>query len=451
MIRPVFFAIILVVASVLFCGCTDVNTTQAEQTPKSLITAESALVTDHIGDFPPPGNNYVFVIVPVTVENPPDGVPVLLDDTHLRLSTKGAGGYDIILKADNGNWYKSYEGFLFDNELSPIEYGVVQPGESTSGDVLFIAFKDRAEPVGITLIDDNESTIGKGKISDFTREITGLTQDNAPGYGSCANAPTSATPYVEVNSVYIVGKLNGMVPDGTDKGYDKFLILNVTVVNPEGSGYEFPMNEETLQIKTANGHSDYMYGLGNTGGGDIHEGETLSGELLYEVRDDRDYKSLWLCPDGNPDNTVLGVYELQNIEILDTLDTAPYVEVQSVKIVDSIDGITPAQKYHGYDKFLILDVTIVNPEGSGYEFPVNEETLLILNEDYLWDYCFPLDTLKSVLENPLNGYIREGETLSGELVYEVSDGEDCKYVWLRPDDMDLGVYLLQNIVSQPDY
>ncbi|MDG6251119.1 hypothetical protein, partial [Methanocalculus sp.] len=459
MTRPVFIIIIALVVSALFCGCTD---TTAE--PKPIITAGSAVVTDHIEELPPPGNDYVFVIVPVTIENPQDSAPVLLDDTHLRLSTKGAGGYDVILKADTGDWYKSYEGFFFDNEVSPIEYGLLQPGESISGDVLFIAFEDIAEPVGISIIDDDESTIGKGKISDFTTDITGSTRDNTPGYGSSSNAPTSAKPYVEVNSVNIAGKINGMVPYGKDQGYDEFLILDVTIVNPEGSGYEFPVNEETLLIKTAKGRSDYMYwmdpserdyGLGNTLGGYIHEGETLSGELLYEVRDDLVYKSLWLCPDGNPDNTVLGVYELQNIEILDTLITAayPYVEVQSVKIVDTISGITPAHQNLGYDKFLILDVTVVNPEGSGYEFPVNEETLQIITGDYLWDYCVPLDTLKteSVLENPLNDYIHEGETLSGELVYEVPDGMDYMYVRFYLDDVELGHFSLQNIVSQPGY
>jgi hypothetical protein len=405
----------------------------ASTSAKPYVEVNSVNVVNTINGMRPYSQNKgynEFLILNVTVVNPQgSGYEFPLNEETLRIETE--------------NYRFDYCSNMTDLRLENHLDGNIHQGETQSGELLY-EVRDGLDYMYVRLIPDGID-LGVYELQNISCQPE--------------NALITA-PYIEVKSVKIVGKINGMTPFSQNKGYDEFLVLEVTVVNPEGSGYEFPLNEDTLRIETENNRFDYCSNMNdimleNPLKNYIREGESISGELLYEVRDGLDYTYVRLIPDGMN----LGVYELQNISYQpeNALITGPYVEVQSVKIVDTISGKTPAHQNLGYDKFLILYVTVVNPEGSGYEFPVNETTLQIITGDYLWDYCFPLETLKSesVLENPLNGFIHEGETLSGELVYEVRDDMVYKYVWLcpdgNPDNTILGVYELQNIISQSAY
>jgi len=289
---------IILLALVLTCGCSQ---------PAPEITAGTALVTDHIGIFPPPKEDVLFVIIPITIENPADSAPITIDDKHFRLAAIGPGGSDVMQEAENDDWYKSFGGFLYDDELSPIEYGTLQPGESVSGDVLFIALKDKAEPFGISVTDDNGDVIGKTKINDYTEDFSGsvksATQSPTP-----AETPDPTQPYIEVKSAKMVSRINNNTLNHLNEGYDKYLVLDVVAYNPADSASTFSLSEETILLRSESKSPVIYYhpdvptkmdiGLKKPLDGWIFAGQKLSGEMVYEVSDNQTYKYVRLNPPG---------------------------------------------------------------------------------------------------------------------------------------------------------
>lgn len=275
-------------------------------------------------------------------------------------------------------------------------------------------------------------------------------------------------PYVEVKAAFIVDSIGEKQPS-LNSTYSQFLILDVIVVNPEESGHIFPVNSKTIMPLDGENQGEHIHIMDlyteNQLNLILSPGETVRGELVYLIAEGANYKYLWM----NPGGVDLGTYPLpeiihqtdfpaikRRIQIPPEVHDEPSIEIIKATMADTLDGNVTKGYSRNYTKFLILDVRVENPEDSSYRFPVNEKTLRIINDEnksnYVTNTLYKARKYIPRTEKQLYQVISPGETVQGELIYEVPENSTHLYLMIRPDDnILLGKYPLPVIVYRKDY